>query len=171
MDSGSDKSIAEIVAGNDLNELLRAINAACARNDWDALVEIGERCERAIDRGFQLWPAAHHAAYRLALEAPSEWAGEVVVDGAAKFAPGPLSEVVAQFHVTNINFVNNSNAFDFDTQIILQMIESHQRIAEISIPTFYGQEISHVNSIKYGLQIIGHTLRFRFSQRHRNTKL
>ncbi len=98
MDSGSSKSIAEIVAGNDLNELIRAINAACARDDWDALVEIGERCERAIERGFQLWPAAHHAAYRLALEAPSEWAGEVVIDGAAKFAPGPLSEVVAQFH-------------------------------------------------------------------------
>ena len=98
MDTGAPKSIAEIVAGNDLNELLRAIDAACARSDWDALVEIGERCERAIERGFQLWPAVHHAAYRLALEAPSEWAGEVVVDGAARFAPGPLSEVVAQAH-------------------------------------------------------------------------
>ena len=72
--------------------------------------------------------------------------------------------------LTKIDFVNNSNAFDFDTQIILQMIGSNQRIAEISIPTFYGQEISHVNSIKYGLQIIGHTLRFRFSQSLRNTK-
>ena len=98
MDIGANKSIAEIVAGNDLNELLRAIDAACARADWDALVEIGERCERSIERGFQLWPAVHHAAYRLALEAPSEWAGEVVVDGAARFAPGPLSEVVAQHH-------------------------------------------------------------------------
>ena len=73
--------------------------------------------------------------------------------------------------LTNINFVNNSNAIDFDTQIILQMIGSNQRIAEISIPTFYGQEISHVNSIKYGLQILGHTLRFRFSQHQRNTKI
>ena len=68
--------------------------------------------------------------------------------------------------LTNINFVNNSNAFDFDTQIILQMIGSNQRIAEISIPTFYGQEISHVNSLKYGMQILGHTLRYRFSQQH-----
>ena len=73
--------------------------------------------------------------------------------------------------LTKIDFVSNSNAFDFDTQIILQMIGSHQRIAEISIPTFYGQEISHVNSIKYGLQILGHTLRYRFSQHHRNTKI
>ena len=73
--------------------------------------------------------------------------------------------------LSKIDFVNNSNAFDFDTQIILQMIGSRQRIAEISIPTFYGQEISHVNSIKYGLQILGHTLRFRFSKHQRNPKI
>lgn len=59
-----------------------------------------------------------------------------------------------------VNFNHNSNEFDFDTQIILQMIESEQRISEISIPTFYGEEISRVNSIKYGLQILRHTIRY-----------
>ncbi|MHB1091056.1 MAG: bifunctional glycosyltransferase/class I SAM-dependent methyltransferase, partial [Ilumatobacteraceae bacterium] len=62
-------------------------------------------------------------------------------------------------------FHNNSNAFDFDTQIILQMIESRQRITEISIPTFYGEEISRVNSVKYGFQILGHTIRYRLKRR------
>lgn len=65
-----------------------------------------------------------------------------------------------------VNFIENSDAFDFDTQIILQMIETRQRITEISIPTFYGEEISRVNSVKYGLQIIGHTIRYRLQRRH-----
>ena len=66
-----------------------------------------------------------------------------------------------------VNFGQNSNAFDFDTQIILQMLESKQRISEISIPTFYGEEISRVNSIKYGFQILRHTIRY-FFKRHRS---
>jgi glycosyltransferase involved in cell wall biosynthesis len=60
----------------------------------------------------------------------------------------------------DVSFENNSNYFDFDTQIILQMIGSRQRITEIQIPTFYGDEISRVNTIKYGLQILGHTIRY-----------
>jgi glycosyltransferase involved in cell wall biosynthesis len=63
-----------------------------------------------------------------------------------------------------IDFQKNSNEFDFDTQIILQMIATEQRIAEIEIPTFYGDEISHVNSVKYGLQILAHTIRFRIAR-------
>jgi hypothetical protein len=46
------------------------------------------------------------------------------------------------------------------------MVATRQRIAEIEIPTFYGEEISHVNSVKYGLQILGHTIRFRLARRH-----
>ncbi|NBS28613.1 MAG: glycosyltransferase/methyltransferase, partial [Actinobacteria bacterium] len=65
-----------------------------------------------------------------------------------------------------VSFQDNSDEFDFDTQIILQMVATRQRIAEIEIPTFYGEEISHVNSVKYGLQILGHTIRFRLARRH-----
>jgi glycosyltransferase involved in cell wall biosynthesis len=62
-----------------------------------------------------------------------------------------------------INFLKNSDYFDFDSQIILQMIGARQRIVEIEIPTFYGDEISRVNGIKYGIKILIHTLRFRLS--------
>ena len=62
-----------------------------------------------------------------------------------------------------INFLKNSDYFDFDSQIILQMIGARQRIVEIEIPTFYGDEISRVNGIKYGLKILIHTLKFRLS--------
>ena len=62
-----------------------------------------------------------------------------------------------------VNFLKNSDYFDFDSQIILQMIGARQRIIEIEIPTFYGDEISRVNGIKYGLKILLHTLKFRLS--------
>ena len=62
-----------------------------------------------------------------------------------------------------VNFMKNSDYFDFDSQIILQMIGARQRIVEIEIPTFYGDEISRVNGIKYGLKILIHTLKFRLS--------
>ena len=44
------------------------------------------------------------------------------------------------------------------------MIGAKQRITEIEIPTFYGDEISRVNGIKYGLQILVHTLKFRLTR-------
>ena len=62
-----------------------------------------------------------------------------------------------------INFLKNSDYFDFDSQIILQMIGARQRIVEIEIPTFYGDEISRVNGIKYGIKILIHTLKSRLS--------
>jgi len=66
--------------------------------------------------------------------------------------------------LANVDLASNSNAFDFDTQIILQMIGTKQRIAEIPIPTCYGDEISRVNGIRYGLQILGHTIRYRLKK-------
>jgi hypothetical protein len=52
----------------------------------------------AHEHGRQHWPAAALAEYRLALEAPGEYAGAVIVEGAGRFAPGPLSEVAASTH-------------------------------------------------------------------------
>lgn len=58
-------------------------------------------------------------------------------------------------------FERNSDGFDFDTQIILQLIETGQRIAEIPIPTYYGDEISHVNGLKYAKDITSEVIRYR----------
>src|SRR5262249_38730535 len=46
----------------------------------------------------QLWPVAAHAEYRLALESPGRWAATMLVEGAGRFAPGPLPEVAASTH-------------------------------------------------------------------------
>jgi glycosyltransferase involved in cell wall biosynthesis len=48
----------------------------------------------------------------------------------------------------------NSNDFDFDTDIIIQLIDNKLSIAEVPIPTFYGDEICYVNGIKYALNIV-----------------
>ncbi len=66
--------------------------------------------------------------------------------------------------LARVGFELNANYYDFDTQIILQMIESHQQILEIPIPTFYGDELSRVNGIRYGWRILKHTLRWRRSR-------
>jgi hypothetical protein len=82
----------------DLDELLREIDRRCERRDWDGLVRLRDRSRAAVERGRQLWPAAAHAEYRLALEAPGPWAAAVLVEGAGRFTLGPLAEVAASSH-------------------------------------------------------------------------
>jgi hypothetical protein len=53
-----------------------------------------------------------------------------------------------------IPFDRNSNSFDFDTDIIIQLLRVKARIREIPIPTYYGDEICHVNGIPYGCRIL-----------------
>lgn len=90
--------IAETVERGDLDELLRLVDGLCAARDWGGLLELRDGCARAVERGKQLWPAAHHAEYRLALEAPGRYAARVLVEGAGRFTPGPLAEVAASTH-------------------------------------------------------------------------
>jgi len=54
----------------------------------------------------------------------------------------------------SVPFEYNSNYFDFDTDIIIQLIDTKKRIKEIAVPTFYGDEISRVNGIKYAIRIV-----------------
>jgi glycosyltransferase involved in cell wall biosynthesis len=60
-----------------------------------------------------------------------------------------------------IPFDHNSNYFDFDTDILIQLLDTDQRITEIGIPTYYGTEISYVNGLRYAVRIILTTLRSR----------
>jgi len=53
-----------------------------------------------------------------------------------------------------IPFGSNSDYYDFDTEIIIQSIDTNQRIVERPIPTFYGDEISYVNGFKYAFLIV-----------------
>jgi hypothetical protein len=86
------------IATGDLDELLREVDRACDRADWEGLVLLRDRARAATERGHQLWPAASFAEYRLALQAPGAFAADVVAAGGGYLAPGPLTEVAAQEH-------------------------------------------------------------------------
>jgi 2-polyprenyl-3-methyl-5-hydroxy-6-metoxy-1,4-benzoquinol methylase len=58
----------------------------------------------------------------------------------------------------------NSDDFDFDTQILIQLHHAGKRIVEIPIPTFYGDEISRVNGMRYARQIAAEAARYRLAQ-------
>lgn len=53
-----------------------------------------------------------------------------------------------------IPFDRNTNDFHFDTEIIIQLLFAQQRIVEHPIPTYYGDEISRVNGMKYALNVV-----------------
>ena len=88
----------ELIEAADLNGLLRAVDGLCAARDWQGLVALAERCEDAVERGKQLWPIADHIDYRLALEAPGDYAASVLGSERSRFALGPLTEVAASTH-------------------------------------------------------------------------
>lgn len=63
-----------------------------------------------------------------------------------------------------IPFIYNSPDFDFDTDIIIQLVDTQRKILEIPIPTYYGNEICHVNGVKYAFQILNSTVRSRLQR-------
>ncbi len=58
-------------------------------------------------------------------------------------------------------FQLNSNNFHFDTDIIIQLIASNFKIKEIPIPTHYGDEVCHVNGLKYFWNCLKSVIKFR----------
>lgn len=52
-----------------------------------------------------------------------------------------------------IPFDRNSNAFHFDTEIIIQWIRAQIPIFEVPITTFYGDEICRVNGLRYAWDV------------------
>jgi glycosyltransferase involved in cell wall biosynthesis len=75
-----------------------------------------------------------------------------------------LGSQLAEFHtgyrafrvgaLASIPFQRNSNYFDFDTEILIQLMDTGQRFREIPVPTFYGDEVSRVNGLKYAALIM-----------------
>ncbi len=63
--------------------------------------------------------------------------------------------------LTKLPLAKNDDGFNFDTQIIIQLHEAGQRIAEIPIPTYYGDEICYVDGIKYAKDVARDVGRYR----------
>lgn len=63
-----------------------------------------------------------------------------------------------------IPFSYNSDYYDFDTDIILQLLGAGLRIKELPIPTFYGDEVSNVDVFKYGRKILWACILYRVQE-------
>jgi glycosyltransferase involved in cell wall biosynthesis len=61
----------------------------------------------------------------------------------------------------DVPFEANSDGFDFDTEIILQLHEAGKTILEVPIPTYYGDELCRVNGLRYAKDVSIHALRYR----------
>jgi len=95
-----------------------------------------------------------------------KWVGNQVL---TTFQNAMLGSGLSEFHsgyrlystraLRRIPFERNSNDFHFDTDIIVQLHFAGLRIVEIPIPTFYGDEICHVNGVKYAWDIFRTMLR------------
>ncbi len=60
-----------------------------------------------------------------------------------------------------IPFDRNTNDFHFDTEIIIQLLIAGMQVREVSVPTYYGDEICHVNGIQYAWNVLKATLKSR----------
>ena len=63
-----------------------------------------------------------------------------------------------------IPFTSNSLGFDFDADIIVQLHAAGFHITEVPIPTYYGDEICHVNGLKYAWQCVRTAVKYRIVQ-------
>lgn len=63
----------------------------------------------------------------------------------------------------DIPLEHNHDGFDFDTQIIVQLLHAGKRIVEIPIPTYYGDEICYVNGMRYAWDVVTDVFEYRLA--------
>ena len=63
-----------------------------------------------------------------------------------------------------IPFEENSDGFDFDTEVLLQLHDAGARILEVPIPTYYGDEICRVNGLAYARDVSFDVVRYRLAR-------
>lgn len=82
------------------------------------------------------------------------------------FLNGKLTEYHSGYRVYSVEalktvpFDRLSNDFHFDTEILILFMHLKKRIAEVTIPTHYGDEENYVNVWKYGMQVLITTFSF-----------
>ncbi|MGI9086379.1 MAG: glycosyltransferase [Chthoniobacterales bacterium] len=102
-----------------------------------------------------------------------KWLGNQVL---TRFQNALLGTALSEFHsgyrlystaaLAQIPFEKNTGDFHFDTEIIIQFVLKKLRIAELPIPTFYGDEICHVNGMKYAWDVFRTTIKARLCGIH-----
>jgi glycosyltransferase involved in cell wall biosynthesis len=91
-----------------------------------------------------------------------------------RFENAMLGTDLSEFHsgyraysvdaLKRINVERFSDGFDFDTEIIIALVDAGMTIREIPIPTYYGDEICYVDGVKYARDITVDVLSYRASR-------
>jgi 2-polyprenyl-3-methyl-5-hydroxy-6-metoxy-1,4-benzoquinol methylase len=66
--------------------------------------------------------------------------------------------------LAELDLAEYSDGFDFDTEIILGLAARGLRIAEVPIPTYYGDEICYVNGLQYARDVTKDVIRYRMQR-------
>jgi len=92
----------------------------------------------------------------------------------SRFENAALGTKLSEFHsgyraysvqaLNDLPFERNSDGFNFDTQIIIQLHDARKRIVEIPIPTYYGDEICYVQGMKYAADVTKDVLAYRLQK-------
>ncbi len=67
----------------------------------------------------------------------------------------------------SLDFDAMTDSWHFDTEIILAFLRNGYRVREVPIPTYYGDEICHVNGVPYAFACIKATAAYAYHQRFR----
>jgi glycosyltransferase involved in cell wall biosynthesis len=95
---------------------------------------LANRCLTAIEnRGFGMKMAEYHSGYML----------------------------YSRHALSAIPFETLSNSFEFDLEMIVAAKVLGLRIKEMSIPTIYADEISYLNPVRYGLDVLNVVRKYR----------
>ncbi len=92
----------------------------------------------------------------------------------SKFENAALGTELTEFHsgyraysvdaLKRLPFEQNSDGFNFDTQIIIQLHDAGMRIAEVPIPTYYGDEICYVDGMGYAADVTKDVVAYRLQK-------
>lgn len=100
-----------------------------------------------------------------------KWVGNQVL---TTFQNWVIGSKLSEFHtgyraydtrfLKRVPFELNTNDFHFDTEILLQAFATEAKVVEFPIPTHYGDEICHVNGMKYAGDVVRACLGYRFQK-------
>jgi glycosyltransferase involved in cell wall biosynthesis len=100
-----------------------------------------------------------------------KWVGNQVLTAAQnRLLRSRLSEFHSGYRAYKVDalraipFGQNTDDFHFDTEVLIQLLITGRTILEIPIPTFYGDEISRVNGMKYAANCLKAVCKVRLAQ-------
>ena len=100
-----------------------------------------------------------------------KWIGNRILTKAQNFLLGAqMTEMHSGYRsyrtsvLKSVPFTSNSLGFDFDADIIVQLHAAGFKITEVPIPTYYGDEICHVNGLLYAWRCVKTVIQYRLMQ-------